>query len=229
MRKKIMATILGTAMLLTAVSFTGCGKSVKDSTSAKTEKTTKETKRDEKIEIKILSKYDQIKKLLSKYPKEMTSKEASDQEIVVIENESFDKASKKIWDQFLKDVKEALGLEGLEALHGRAEDLARDKSLRAAFDLCVSRAVANLSVLSEYCIPFVRTNGYFVSYKGKKGLEEISNAQNCMNVLGCKIEKVDDFRLEEDEAERLLIRIKKCKGTPKLYPRKAGTPSKNPL
>ena len=120
-------------------------------------------------------------------------------------------------------------LEGLEALHGRAEDLARDKSLRAAFDLCVSRAVANLSVLSEYCVPFVRTNGYFVSYKGKKGLEEISNAQNCMNVLGCKIEKVDDFRLEEDEAERLLIRIKKCKGTPKLYPRKAGTPSKNPL
>ena len=71
MRKKIMATILGTAMLLTAVSFTGCGRSVKDSTSAKTEKTTKETKRDEKIEIKILSKYDQIKKLLSKYPKEM--------------------------------------------------------------------------------------------------------------------------------------------------------------
>ena len=131
--------------------------------------------------------------------------------------------------KFLKDVKKALGLEGLEALHGRAEDLARDKSLRAAFDLCVSRAVANLSVLSEYCVPFVRTNGYFVSYKGKKGLEEISNAQNCMNVLGCKIEKVDDFRLEEDEAERLLIRIKKCKGTPKLYPRKAGTPSKNPL
>ena len=72
----------------------------------KTEKTTKETKKKEKIEIKILSKYDQIKKLLSKYPKEMTSKEVSDQEIVVIENESFDKASKKIWDQFLKDVKD---------------------------------------------------------------------------------------------------------------------------
>ena len=117
----------------------------------------------------------------------------------------------------------------VDSLNKRVKFLARDKSLRAAFDLCVSRAVANLSVLSEYCIPFVRTNGYFVSYKGKKGLEEISNAQNCMNVLGCKIEKVDDFRLEEDEAERLLIRIKKCKGTPKLYPRKAGTPSKNPL
>ena len=131
--------------------------------------------------------------------------------------------------KFLKEVKEALGLDGLEAIHGRAEDLARDKELRAAFDLCVSRAVANLSVLSEYCIPFVRTNGYFVSYKGKKGSEEISNAQNSMNVLGCKIEKVEEFHLEEDEAERLLIKIKKCKGTPKLYPRKAGTPSKSPL
>ena len=131
--------------------------------------------------------------------------------------------------KFLKEVKEALGLDGLEAIHGRAEDLARDKELRAAFDLCVSRAVANLSVLSEYCIPFVITNGYFVSYKGKKGSEEISNAQNCMNVLGCKIEKVEEFHLEEDEAERLLIKIKKCKGTPKLYPRKAGTPSKSPL
>lgn len=90
---------------------------------------------------------------------------------------------------FLNEVKKALGLEGLEALHGRAEDLARDKSLRASFDLCVSRAVANLSVLSEYCIPFVRTNGYFVSYKGKKGLDEITNAQNCMNVLGCENRK----------------------------------------
>ena len=138
-----------------------------------------------------------------------------------------DSLNKRI--KFLDAVIEELGLENISTIHGRAEDLARDKSLRAAFDLCVSRAVANLSVLSEYCIPFVRTNGYFVSYKGKKGLEEISNAQNCMNVLGCKIEKVDDFRLEEDEAERLLIRIKKCKGTPKLYPRKAGTPSKNPL
>ena len=138
-----------------------------------------------------------------------------------------DSLNKRI--KFLEAVIEELGLENISTIHGRAEDLARDKSLRAAFDLCVSRAVANLSVLSEYCVPFVRTNGYFVSYKGKKGLEEISNAQNCMNVLGCKIEKVDDFRLEEDEAERLLIRIKKCKGTPKLYPRKAGTPSKNPL
>lgn len=110
MRKKIMMTVLSTVTLLIAVLFTSCGKSAKHTkettTAVKTEKTTKETKKKEKIEIKILSKYDQIKKLLSKYPKEMTSKEASDQEIVVIENESFDKASKKIWDQFLKDVKD---------------------------------------------------------------------------------------------------------------------------
>ena len=100
MRKKIMMTVLSTVTLLIAVSFTSCGKSAKHTkettTAVKTEKTTKETKKKEKIEIKILSKY----------PKEMTSKEASDQEIVVIENESFDKASKKIWDQFLKDVKD---------------------------------------------------------------------------------------------------------------------------
>ena len=100
MRKKIMATILGTAMLLTAVSFTGCGRSVKDSTSAKTEKTTKETKRDEKIEIKILSKYDQIKKLLSKYPKEMTAENTSYQGIVVIEYDSLAKEAKSFGISF---------------------------------------------------------------------------------------------------------------------------------
>ena len=108
MRKKIMMTVLSMVTLLIAVSFTSCGKSAKHTkettTAVKTEKTTKETKKKEKIEIKILSKYDQIKKLLSKYPKEMTSKEASDQEIVVIENESFDKASKKIWDQYVSNV-----------------------------------------------------------------------------------------------------------------------------
>ncbi len=130
---------------------------------------------------------------------------------------------------FIHQVKENLGLQGLEAIHGRAEDLARDRNLRAAFDLCVSRAVANLSVLSEYCIPFVRTNGYFISYKGKKGTEEISHAEHCFQMLGCKIEKTETFYLEDDDAQRLLIQIKKCKGTPKIYPRKAGIPSKNPL
>lgn len=98
MRKKIMMTVLSTVTLLIAVSFTSCGKSAKhtkETTTAVKQRKPRKKQKKEKIEIKILSKYDQIKKLLSKYPKEMTSKEASDQEIVVIENESFDKASKK--------------------------------------------------------------------------------------------------------------------------------------
>lgn len=109
MRKKIMVTVCSAVMLMAAVSLTGCGQSAKDTkgtTAAKTEKTSKETKKEEKIEIKTLSKYDQIKKLLSKYPKKMTSKEASYQKVVVIENESFDKESKKIWEQFLQNVKD---------------------------------------------------------------------------------------------------------------------------
>ena len=110
MRKKIMMTVLSTVTLLIAVSFTSCGKSAKHTkettTAVKTEKTTKETKKKEKIEIKILSKYDQIKKLLSKYPKEMTAEDTSYQGIVVIEYDSFGKGSKKLWNQFLKNVKE---------------------------------------------------------------------------------------------------------------------------
>lgn len=131
--------------------------------------------------------------------------------------------------KFLNEVIEALSLTGVQAVHGRAEDAARDKQLRASFDLCVSRAVANLSTLSEYCIPFVKVNGYFVSYKSRKGMEEMETADRCMKLLGSKIEKVDEFQLCDQDSDRLLIKIKKCKGTSKEYPRKAGTPSKNPL
>ncbi|MDO4977391.1 MAG: 16S rRNA (guanine(527)-N(7))-methyltransferase RsmG [Eubacteriales bacterium] len=131
--------------------------------------------------------------------------------------------------RFLDGVIEELGLEKIEAVHGRAEDLARRKEYRANFDLCVSRAVANLSTLSEYCIPFVKVNGYFVSYKAQKGMEELEQAANCLKVLGCKVEDSHKFTLEGDDSERLLLKIKKCKGTPKVYPRKAGVPSKNPL
>ncbi len=131
--------------------------------------------------------------------------------------------------KFLNQVIEELGLTKVSAIHGRAEDLARNKEYRANFDLCVSRAVANLSTLTEYCIPFVRVNGYFVSYKAQKGMEELENAKNCLNVLGCKMEEANQFKLEGDDSDRILLKIKKCKGTPKLYPRKAGVPSKNPL
>ena len=131
--------------------------------------------------------------------------------------------------KFLNEVIEALGLSGIRAVHGRAEDLARDRELRASFDLCVSRAVANLSTLSEYCIPFVRVNGFFVSYKSKKGIEEIEASAHCMKMLGSKIVQIDEFQLSDHDSDRVLIKIKKCSGTSKQYPRKAGIPSKNPL
>lgn len=131
--------------------------------------------------------------------------------------------------KFLNEVIDTLHLEKIQAVHGRAEDLARKPEFRGKFDLCVSRAVANLSTLSEYCIPFVRVNGYFVSYKAKKGLEEIHQSDHCMKELGSKIMDTDEFQLTDHDSERVLIKIKKCKGTSKLYPRKAGIPSKNPL
>lgn len=131
--------------------------------------------------------------------------------------------------RFLQEVIEKLELENIEAVHGRAEDLARKPEYRASFSLCVSRAVANLSTLSEYCIPFVKVNGFFVSYKAGKGLEEIKTSNSCMKALGSKIEQVDGFQLPGEDSSRVLIKIKKCKGTARIYPRKAGIPSKNPL
>lgn len=131
--------------------------------------------------------------------------------------------------RFLNEAIELLHLKKIQAVHGRAEDLARKPKFRGKFDLCVSRAVANLNTLSEYCIPFVRVNGFFISYKAQKGLEEIHESDHCMKELGSKIMQVDEFKLTDIDSNRVLIKIKKCKGTSKLYPRKAGIPSKNPL
>ena len=131
--------------------------------------------------------------------------------------------------RFLNEAIELLHLKKIQAVHGRAEDLARKPEFRGKFELCVSRAVANLNTLSEYCIPFVRVNGFFISYKAQKGLEEIHESDHCMKELGSKIMQVDEFKLTDIDSNRVLIKIKKCKGTSKLYPRKAGIPSKNPL
>ena len=131
--------------------------------------------------------------------------------------------------RFLNEAIELLHLKKIQAVHGRAEDLARKPEFRGKFDLCVSRAVANLNTLSEYCIPFVRVNGFFISYKAQKGLGEIHESDHCMKELGSKIMQVDEFKLTDIDSNRVLIKIKKCKGTSKLYPRKAGIPSKNPL
>ena len=128
---------------------------------------------------------------------------------------------------FLQEVIDALGLTGIEAIHGRAEDLARDKKYREQFELSVSRAVANLSTLSEYCLPFVKIGGQFISYKSGECDEEVAASKSAVFLLGGKISSVVKFEL--GESGRSFIVIDKVKGTSKEYPRKAGTPSKKPL
>ncbi len=129
---------------------------------------------------------------------------------------------------FLNEVIEKLQLENVAALHGRAEDFARNPAYREKYDICVSRAVANMSTLSEYCLPFVKEGGYFVPYKSQKGLEEIKEAAKAITLLGGKYEKKVEFHLGEEEY-RVLFLIGKAKTTPKKYPRKAGLPAKEPI
>lgn len=130
---------------------------------------------------------------------------------------------------FLNEVIEKLGLQGISAIHGRAEDLGRDVKHREQYDLCVSRAVANLSTLSEYCMPFVKVGGSFIPYKSGKIEEELTEAKHAVFLLGGKIERTERFLLPGTEAERSLIKIVKTNGISKKYPRKAGLPSKEPL
>ncbi len=129
---------------------------------------------------------------------------------------------------FLNEVIKKLQLEDVTALHGRAEDFARNLVYREKYDICVSRAVANMSTLSEYCLPFVRQGGYFVPYKSQKGLEEIGEATKAITLLGGKYQKKVEFHLGEEEY-RVLFLIDKVKATPKKYPRKAGLPAKEPI
>lgn len=128
---------------------------------------------------------------------------------------------------FLQEVIDALNLKDIQAVHGRAEDLAKNSQYRESYDLCVSRAVANLSTLSEYCLPFVKIGGQFVSYKSGSCEDEVEQAKTAVFLLGGKIVNVDKFDLQE--SGRSFVVIEKRAGTPKKYPRKAGTPSKNPL
>ena len=130
---------------------------------------------------------------------------------------------------FLQEVIDALKLQNISAIHGRAEEMAKQENFRESYDLCVSRAVANLSTLSEYCLHFVRMGGKFISYKSGEIEEEQKNAKNAVFLLGGKIEKIHKFELDGTELKRSFVVIDKVKKTPKLYPRKAGTPAKNPL
>lgn len=130
---------------------------------------------------------------------------------------------------FLNHVIAELGLSNVSAVHARAEELAHNKAYREKFDLCCSRAVADLRVLSEYCIPFLKKDGYFVSYKSEKLEEELPAAEKAISVLGGKVIKRERFSLGEEAQQRVLLVIQKKKETPKKYPRKAGTPAKEPI
>ena len=138
-----------------------------------------------------------------------------------------DSLNKRI--KFLDKVIEELNLDNVFTLHGRAEDYAKKVEYREQFDTCVSRAVANLSTLSEYCIPFVKEGGNFISYKSAESDEEISHSEKAINLLGGKINRVEKFVLPGSDMRRALVKIDKVKSTPKKYPRKAGMPGKEPL
>lgn len=138
-----------------------------------------------------------------------------------------DSLNKRI--QFLNAVIDKLGLVDVNAVHGRAEDYAKPDKLREKFDLCVSRAVANLSTLSEYCLPFVKIGGQFISYKSEKFVEEKESAEKAISILGGKFEKHIEFKLPDSDIYRSLLIVSKVSETPKRYPRKAGVAAKEPI
>ena len=119
---------------------------------------------------------------------------------------------------FLEESFELLGLEGIKAIHGRAEEYAKNKEYREKYDLCVSRAVSNLATLSEYCLPYVKTGGTFISYKSGTVQEEAEEAEKAINILGGQVKDITYFKLPDSEIDRS-----------GKYPRKAGTPLKEPL
>ena len=145
-----------------------------------------------------------------------------DQEIVLL-----DSLNKRV--KFLNTVIETLGLTGICAIHGRAEEYAKNKAYREKYDLCVSRAVSGLATLSEYCLPYVKVGGLFVSYKSGSVKEEAEAAEKAVKILGGKIRDIQYFDLPGSEISRSLVIIEKVKNTPGKYPRKAGTPLREPL
>ncbi len=138
-----------------------------------------------------------------------------------------DSLNKRI--KFLNAVIEELGLDNVVTLHGRAEDYARDEEYREKFDLCVSRAVANLSTLSEYCIPYVKKGGMFIPYKSGSIDEELKQSEKAISILGGKLVDTVKFELPGTEIGRSFVKISKIKNTGKKFPRKAGLPSKEPI
>lgn len=138
-----------------------------------------------------------------------------------------DSLNKRI--KFLNEVIDTLKLENIETIHGRAEDFAKKEQYRESYDLCVSRAVANLSTLSEYCLPYVKTGGAFVSYKSGEIEEEVDKAKKSVHILGGRLENVIKFELPGTDIGRSFVKIGKINKTAGKYPRKAGLPAKEPL
>lgn len=138
-----------------------------------------------------------------------------------------DSLNKRI--NFLNEVIAKLDLKEIHTIHGRAEEYARKPKYREQFDLCVSRAVANLSVLSEYCIPYIRIGGIFIPYKSGDIDEEVAASRKAVDILGGQIDHVEKFQLPDTDIHRSFVFINKIKNTQKKYPRKAGTPAKEPL
>lgn len=138
-----------------------------------------------------------------------------------------DSLNKRI--KFLDEVILQLGLYDIDTVHGRAEDFAKPDKLREKYDLCVSRAVANLSTLSEYCLPFVKLEGNFISYKSEKLVDELESAKKAIFVLGGKFSNQVDFTIDNGNIYRNLVVINKVQKTPKQYPRKAGIATKSPI
>lgn len=136
-----------------------------------------------------------------------------------------DSVEKKV--NFIREAADNLGLTGIEAVHERAEDLGRKESYREKFDICTSRAVANMSTLSEYCLPFVKRGGYFVAYKSGDSKEEILEAEKAISLLGGKKPELYEFSLFD--MRRIMVCVEKANNTSQKYPRKAGIPSRSPI
>ena len=138
-----------------------------------------------------------------------------------------DSLNKRI--NFLNEVIETLGLQNVETCHGRAEDFGHRKEYREQYDLCASRAVANLSTLTEYCLPYVKEDGYFLPYKSGDIKEEAANSKKAVKILGGSIEDIISFEIPDTDMARTILKIHKTKATPKRFPRKAGLPTKEPI
>ncbi len=130
---------------------------------------------------------------------------------------------------FLNEVVKKCGLKNVECIHSRAEELAKDGDYRENYDVCVSRAVANLSVLLEYCIPFIKKGGKFISYKSISSEEELTDSKNAQNKLCCKLKENISFELPDTDIKRNFLIFEKFDHTADKYPRNNGIPRKKPL